>query len=85
MGCETRTNGFLEGLGCSGVRADHVITMTNIPHYFGIRPVRVRLGETTQDAAADVGHQTEALLPRESMCPWADRQARARHPVGNGT
>ena len=22
--CETRANGFLEGLGCSGVRADHV-------------------------------------------------------------
>lgn len=24
----------------------HVITMTDIPHYFGIRPVKVRLGET---------------------------------------
>jgi hypothetical protein len=41
--CETRVNGFLEGLGCSGVRADHVITMTDIPHYFGIRPVKVKL------------------------------------------
>ena len=36
---------FLEGLGCSGARADHVITMTDIPHYFGIRPVKVRLGK----------------------------------------
>ena len=43
--CETRVNGFLEGLGCSGVRADHVITMTDIPHYFGIRPVKVKLGK----------------------------------------
>lgn len=27
-------------------RVTHVITMTDIPHYFGIRPVKVRLGET---------------------------------------
>ena len=41
--CETHANRFLEGLGCSEVHADHVITMTHIPHYFGIRPVRVKL------------------------------------------
>jgi uncharacterized protein YqjF (DUF2071 family) len=41
--CETRKNAFIESLGCSTVSADHVITMTAIPHYFGIRPLRVRL------------------------------------------
>lgn len=41
--CETRRNAFVESLGSQAVAADHVITMTDIPHYFGVRPLGVRL------------------------------------------
>ncbi len=41
--CTTHTNRFLDRLGCTSTQADHVITMTSIPHYFGIRPVRTML------------------------------------------
>lgn len=41
--CETRQNRFLDDLGCGGVEADHGITMAEIPHWFGVRPVQVRL------------------------------------------
>jgi len=35
--CRTHTNAFLESLGLAGGEADHVITMTDIPHYFALR------------------------------------------------
>jgi hypothetical protein len=43
--CETRVNRFLDELGYSQAVADHVITMADIPHYFGLRPVTVKLGK----------------------------------------
>ena len=38
--CITHKNQFLETLGVDGVAADHAITMTQIPHYFGITPIK---------------------------------------------
>lgn len=35
--CKTKRHAFLESLGVFGVEADHVITMTDIPHYFALR------------------------------------------------
>ena len=39
----TRKNEFLESLGVSPVESDHTITMSHIPHYFGITPVKSAL------------------------------------------
>jgi uncharacterized protein YqjF (DUF2071 family) len=41
--CITHKNLFLESLGVEAVDADHVITMTEIPHYFGITPIKTKL------------------------------------------
>ena len=41
--CKTRCNSFLEELGVESVEADHVITMTDCPHYFGITPIKTQL------------------------------------------
>ena len=41
--CQTHKNAFLEDLGLETIEDDHAITMTNIPHYFGIRPWKQRL------------------------------------------
>jgi uncharacterized protein YqjF (DUF2071 family) len=35
--CRTRRNGFLEALGHGGLEADHVFTMTDVPHHFALR------------------------------------------------
>lgn len=40
--CKTKRHAFLESLGVSGVEADHVITMTDIPHYFALRGMSIR-------------------------------------------
>lgn len=40
--CQTKYNGFLESLG-QGPEADHVITMTHIPHYFALFGSDVKL------------------------------------------
>ncbi len=39
--CDTRKHAFLESLGVTDAEADHVITMTNIPHYFALRGILV--------------------------------------------
>ena len=39
--CVTRTNAYLEALRGSLSEADHVLTMSGIPHYFGIRVLEV--------------------------------------------
>lgn len=40
--CITHKNQFLESLGPQApVAADHAITMTQIPHYFGITPIQI--------------------------------------------
>lgn len=39
----THKNQFLESLGVDAVDADHAITMTQIPHYFGITPIKTDL------------------------------------------
>ena len=41
--CVTHKNRFLEELGVDAIDADHAITMTQIPHYFGITPIRTDL------------------------------------------
>lgn len=41
--CVTHRNRFLETLGADAVEADHSITMTQIPHYFGITPIKTTL------------------------------------------
>lgn len=41
--CITHKNQFLESLGVDTLDADHAITMTQIPHYFGITPIKTRL------------------------------------------
>lgn len=41
--CVTRKNQYLETLGAGVVDADHAITMTEIPHYFGITPIKAAL------------------------------------------
>jgi len=41
--CTTQRNRFLESLGVDAVEADHVITMSHIPHYFGITPIQSTL------------------------------------------
>ena len=51
--CETKRYAFLEGLGVAQPRADHVITMTDIPHYFGLRGFDVSC-PTKEPAAAGV-------------------------------
>lgn len=43
--CRTRRNAFLDALGAPPTEADHVITMTGVPHYFGLRGFDVELGE----------------------------------------
>jgi uncharacterized protein YqjF (DUF2071 family) len=45
--CRTHTNAFLEALGAGGTEADHVITMTDIPHYFAMRGFDVALSGAT--------------------------------------
>lgn len=47
--CQTETNAFLEVLGVNEPVADHVITMTDIPHYFAVRGMDV---ETPMPAAS---------------------------------
>ena len=42
--CVTHRNWFLETLGVHAVEADHVITMTDVPHYFGIAPMKTVFG-----------------------------------------
>lgn len=39
--CKTKRYVLLESLGVSGVEADHVITMTDIPHYFALHGITV--------------------------------------------
>ena len=41
--CITHKNQFLETLGVDTVDTDHAITMTQIPHYFGITPIKTVL------------------------------------------
>lgn len=38
--CVTHKHVLLESLNVDNTAADHVITMTEIPHYFGIRPIK---------------------------------------------
>ena len=42
--CDTKRFDFLEKLGARSTEADHVITMTNIPHYFALRGFDVPCG-----------------------------------------
>jgi len=44
--CCTHTNAFLDALGAPATAADHVITMTDIPHYFALRGFDVTLVDT---------------------------------------
>lgn len=46
--CITHTNRFLETLGVDTVDADHAITMTQIPHYFGMTPIRTVLNSVNR-------------------------------------
>ena len=46
--CITHKNQFLESLGVAAVDADHVITMTQIPHFFGITPIKTALNCTNR-------------------------------------
>ena len=46
--CITHRNQFLESLGADVVDADHAITMTQIPHYFGITPIKTALNCANQ-------------------------------------
>lgn len=39
--CKTKRHVLLGSLGVSGVEADHVITMTDIPHYFALHGITV--------------------------------------------
>ena len=39
--CKTNRHAFLTSLGVQQPTADHVITMTNIPHYFALRGIVV--------------------------------------------
>ena len=49
--CDTKRFDFLEKLGASSLQADHVVTMTNIPHYFALRGFDVQCGSPdTNDA-----------------------------------
>jgi uncharacterized protein YqjF (DUF2071 family) len=41
--CTTHKNQFLETLGVDSIETDHAITMTQIPHYFGITPIKTTL------------------------------------------
>ena len=41
--CTTHANRFLESLGIDAAEADHAITMTQIPHYFGLTPIKTDL------------------------------------------
>ena len=41
--CITHKNQFLESLGVDDIEADHAITMTQIPHCFGITPLKTAL------------------------------------------
>ncbi len=41
--CITHENQFLESLGVESTESDHAITMTHIPHYFGITPIKTDL------------------------------------------
>lgn len=41
--CVTHKNQFLESLGVEATVADHAITMTQIPHYFGLTPIKSRI------------------------------------------
>ena len=50
--CETPCNTFLEALHGEAAPADHVITMTGIPHYFALRGVEVALTADLTLAAA---------------------------------
>ncbi len=42
--CVTHKNRFLEALGVDGTNADHVLTMTHVPHYFGVTPMKTVFG-----------------------------------------
>jgi uncharacterized protein YqjF (DUF2071 family) len=39
--CQTKRHAFLESRGFTAPEADHVITMTDIPHYFALRGIPV--------------------------------------------
>ena len=41
--CHTKRNVFLESLTGQSIQADHVITMTHIPHYFALSAVDVKV------------------------------------------
>ena len=41
--CTTHHNAFLDSLDAAATEADHVITMTNIPHYFAFRGIEYRI------------------------------------------
>jgi hypothetical protein len=45
--CETSRFDFLETLGLEKPQADHVVTMTNIPHYFALRGFDVQCALAT--------------------------------------
>lgn len=45
--CVTHKNQFLESLGVDSLETDHAITMTQIPHYFGITPIKTALEGVT--------------------------------------
>lgn len=40
--CSTKCNAYLTSLGVPNLEADHVITMTDIPHYFAFGSITVR-------------------------------------------
>ncbi len=42
---------FVEKLGASSLQADHVMTMTNIPHYFALRGFDVQCGSPDTNEA----------------------------------
>jgi hypothetical protein len=52
--CKTTVNTFVEGLAGKSVDADHVLSMTNVPHQFALRGV---LSQTT----AACGNECEVL------------------------
>ncbi|WP_166831542.1 DUF2071 domain-containing protein [Thalassoroseus pseudoceratinae] len=43
--CISHKNQFLESLGLDRLAADHAITMTEIPHYFGVTPIKADLNK----------------------------------------
>lgn len=48
--CSTKCNAYLASLGAPNVEADHVITMTDIPHYFAFGSIAVPCRTVAQAA-----------------------------------